>query len=208
MQKTNLSLLTLAFAAVVLTWAVLSAGASSSKENAGAVAPATSTNTAADMLELDMDQNAGVDPKKFGQNLTDYWNLLQQTNDYPRAYHYFSLLAERHPKDPTVLGQKGCSIGGLLCWLHSTGNARLLNNEQRALLDRSARSAFETALHIDPNNFTALLGYAIYEGNIPGHEAQSQALWARLDSLRADHPEYPWQLADQLKLRFKPQIGN
>jgi hypothetical protein len=207
MRKTKLSLPTFALAAVVVMSVVVSATASTASQGTNTASSTASTNTSADLLELEMDQNAGVNPKAFGQNLGDYWNVLQQTNDYPRAYHYFSLLAERHPKDATVLGQKGSAIGGLFYWLPITGNQKRLNEEQYAALDRSARSAFDTALQIDPNNFSALLGYAIYEGNTPGHDSQSQALWARLNSLRAEHPEYPWQMVDQLRLRFRPETG-
>jgi cytochrome c-type biogenesis protein CcmH/NrfG len=72
-------------------------------------------------------------------------------------------------------------------------------------LDSSARQNYARALALDPDNFSALYGYAIYESYSPNGKAHMQELLTRLNSLRSSHPQYPWQLVDYLKQHGHPQ---
>jgi cytochrome c-type biogenesis protein CcmH/NrfG len=73
------------------------------------------------------------------------------------------------------------------------------------MLDTRAHDAFEKALKLDPENFGALFGYAIFESYQPEGKARSRELFAQLDALRAGHPYYPWSYVDQMK---KQRLGN
>ena len=66
-------------------------------------------------------------------------------------------------------------------------------------LDSKARAAFDKALQIDPSNFYALFGYAIYESYNPTGAEHSKELFARLEGLRSSHPDYPWQVVEEFK---------
>ncbi len=149
--------------------------------------------------ELLMQQSIDTDRKSFGQAEGGYWKLVQEHNDFPRAYDFFSYLASTHPASADALGSQGSAIGGYLGWLASTGMAQQADGQFMGALDRKAHESFEQALKLDANNFGALLGYGIYETYKPGRMAHAKELFARLDALRSSHPEYPWQYVDQIK---------
>ena len=149
--------------------------------------------------ELVMQQSAERDSKVFAHAVGEYWNLIHKDNNYPRAYDFFAQLAAAHPSSADVLGSEGSAIGGYLGWLHTNGFAQHADQQFLASLYSKAHDAFEKALKIDPNNFAGLFGYAIYESYRPGGETHSKELFTRLDSLRASHPHYPWELVDQMK---------
>lgn len=150
------------------------------------------------MLELTMQQNAGKDGKAFGRAQGEYWSLISSQNDFPRAYNFFSNLAAAHPSSPDILGLEGSAIGGYIGWLYAAGNG---NADEHLVmtLDSKARSSFDKALQIDASNFYALFGYAIYESYNPTGAEHSKELFARLESLRASHPDYPWQVVEEFK---------
>jgi hypothetical protein len=158
-----------------------------------------SPTTALAIYELVLEQSAGNDPKAFGRTQGEYWKLITKLNDFPRAFNFFSRLAETHQSSPDVLGAEGAAIGGYMGWLYSTGTAQKVDDQFISALDVQARSAFETGLKLDPNNFACLFGYAIYETYRPGGMEHARQLFARLDTLRAAGPYYPWQYVDQVK---------
>lgn len=156
-------------------------------------------------FELIMQQSAEKDRRVFGRADGEYWDLIHKENNYPRAYDFFSQLAAAHPESADVLGSEGSAIGGYLGWLASNGLQQLADQQFIAALDNKAHYAFEKALKIDPENFGALFGYAIYESYKPEGKAHSKELFAKLDALRAGHPYYPWSYVDQMK---RQRLGN
>lgn len=156
-------------------------------------------------FELLMQQSAESDRRIFGRADGEYWDLIHKENNYPRAYDFFSQLAAAHPESADVLGSEGSAIGGYLGWLASNGLQQLADHQFIAALDNKAHDAFEKALKLDPENFGALFGYAIYESYKPDGKAHSKELFAKLDMLRAGHPYYPWSYVDQMK---KQRLGN
>jgi tetratricopeptide (TPR) repeat protein len=156
-------------------------------------------------FELIMQQSAETDRRVFGRATGEYWDLIHKQNNYPRAYDFFSQLAAAHPESADVLGSQGSAIGGYLGWLEVNGLAQLADKQFLAMLDTRAHDAFEKALKLDPENFGALFGYAIFESYQPEGKARSRELFAQLDALRAGHPYYPWSYVDQMK---KQRLGN
>ena len=157
------------------------------------------------VFELIMQQSVEKDRRMFGRADGEYWDLIQKENSYPRAYDFFAQLAAAHPESADVLGSEGSAIGGYLGWLQSKGLGQLADEQFIATLDSKAHDAFAKALKIDPENFSALFGYAIYESYKPDGKAHSKELFAKLDTLRAGHPYYPWSYVDQMK---KQRLGN
>ena len=150
-------------------------------------------------LELTMQQSIGKDAKAFGRAQGEYWSIVSTQGDFPRAYNFFSNLAVVHPSSPDVLGLEGSAIGGYIGWLYSPDAGKPVDEQFVMALDSKARASFDKALQIDTNNFTALLGYAIYESYNPTGAEHSKELFARLESLRSSHPEYPWNVVDEFK---------
>jgi hypothetical protein len=162
-------------------------------------AAAGSPTTALAIYELVIEQSAGNDPKTFGRTQGEYWKLITKLNDFPRAFDFFSRLAQTHQSSPDVLGAQGAAIGGYMGWLYSSGAAQKVDDQFISELDIQARNAFETGLKLDANNFACLFGYAIYETYRPGGMEHARQLFARLDTQRAASPYYPWQYVDQMK---------
>jgi len=156
-------------------------------------------------FELLMQQSAETDRRGFGRAMGEYWDLIHKEMNYPRAYDFFSHLAASHPASADVLGAEGSAIGGYLGWLQSKGLEQMADEQFITALDNKAHDAFEKALKIDPENFGALFGYAIYESYKPDGKAHSKELFAKLETLRAGHPYYPWSYVDQMR---KQRLGN
>ena len=161
----------------------------------------TGNNSAANLgqLELSMQQNIGKDAKTFGRAQGEYWSIIAQQQDFPRAYNFFSDLAAAHPSSPDVLGLEGSAIGGYIGWLYSPAAGKPVDEQFVIALDSKARAAFEKALQIDSSNFYALFGYAIYESYNPTGAEHSKELFARLESLKSSHPDYPWTVVEEFK---------
>jgi hypothetical protein len=150
-------------------------------------------------LELTMQQAVGKDAKAFGRAQGEYWSTIESQNDFPRAYNFFSNLAAAHPSSPDILGLEGSAIGGYIGWLYSPAAGKPVDEQFVIALDSKARASFDKALQIDPSNFYALFGYAIYESYNPTGAEHSKELFARLEGLRSSHPDYPWQVVEELK---------
>jgi hypothetical protein len=195
----TLLVLTLATSIPMLSW-----GQNNNNSNDALVQKAQSlaaSNPAGALgaYELLMQQSIEKDRRSFGQAEGGYWKLVQDRNDFPRAYDFFSYLASSHPASADALGSQGSAIGGYLGWLASSGMAQQTDSQFVSGLDRKAHESFEQALKLDANNFGALFGYAIYETYKPERMGHARELFARLDALRSSHPEYPWQYVDQMK---------
>jgi hypothetical protein len=150
-------------------------------------------------LELTMQQAVGKDAKAFGRAQGEYWSTIESQNDFPRAYNFFSNLAAAHPASPDILGLEGSAIGGYIGWLYSPAAGKPVEEQFVIALDSKARASFDKALQIDPTNFYALFGYAIYESYNPTGAEHSKELFARLEGLRSSHPDYPWQVVEEFK---------
>jgi hypothetical protein len=161
----------------------------------------TSSNPANNLgqLELSMQQNIGKDGKAFGRAQGEYWSIIESQNDFPRAYNFFSNLAAAHPSSPDVLGLEGSAIGGYIGWLYSPASGKPVDEQLVIALDSKAHTAFDKALQIDPSNFYALFGYAIYESYNPTGAEHSKELFAKLEGLRSSHPDYPWNVVEEFK---------
>jgi len=193
----------IAFAVLILTLSLISLPllaqdtSTTILQKAKVASDAGDTAVALNLLEQVMIQSAGLDRKAFGQSQGQYWPLIAKTNGFSRAYEFLGALAVNHPEVPDVLAAKGSAVGGYLGWLKSSGKAQSMTGEAFRKLDGEARTAYDRALQLDPDNFSALLGLAIYESYAPGGTEHSRALFHRLEGLRAGHPEYPWQMVDQ-----------
>lgn len=150
-------------------------------------------------LELSMQQAAGKDAKAFARAQGEYWSIIESQKDFPRAYNFFSDLAAAHPSSPDVLGLEGSAIGGYIGWLYSPAAGKPVDEQFVIALDSKAHAAFDKALQIDPSNFYALFDYAIYESYNPTGTEHSKELFARLEGLRSSHPDYPWQLVEEME---------
>jgi len=163
------------------------------------------TTLALGKLEVAMSQ-ADPETKEFGMAANDYWKLIVANNDGPRVYNFFrALTAERKTPNATLLAQRASAACYYLAWLAQANLMEGFGQSQGSQIGEQAHADFETALKLDPENFSALYGYAIYEGYRPGGQAHQKELLARLDALRASRPYYPWHLVDTLEKTGKPE---
>jgi hypothetical protein len=175
-------------------------------QQAQQAASAGENTRALGLYELALTQSADQPDSVFGPVVGQYWQLIGRTGDFPRAFDFFTTLASQE-KEPgaTLLASQASAIGGYFGWLHQNN---LMSNVPPAMLqqmDATARENYARALALDPDNFSALYGYAIYESYSPNGKAHMQQLLAKLDSLRPSHPHYPWQLVDYLEQHGHPQ---
>jgi tetratricopeptide (TPR) repeat protein len=145
------------------------------------------------LLEAAMELDSPID----GRAERDYWAQITKDGDYPRAYRFFATLAERRPKEAEVLANYANAIGGYIGWMFQHGPGAY----EFPRLDELARATYTKALALDPENFTALLGQAIYDG-LSRQPERCRADFARLDALREKHPDYPWAHADEWKAKL------
>jgi hypothetical protein len=156
-------------------------------------------------LELTMSQK-DPDGREFGMAVGDYWKLIAESNDGSRAYNYFRALnAEQKTPKATLLAMRASADCYYLGWLAQSNLMESFGRPRVAEIGAQARADYEQALKLDPENFSALYGYAAYEGYRPGAQAHQKELLARLDALRASRPYYPWQLVDTLEKTGKPE---
>lgn len=158
------------------------------------------------LYELALTQSTGQPESVFGPLDGQYWQLIAKTDDFPRARNFFSdLVAEQTRPSADLLANKANAIGGYFGWLHQNN---LIDNVPPSTLqkmDAVARASYDQALTLDPDNFSALYGYAIYESYNPNGKAHMQQLLAKLDTLRPSHPQYPWRMVDYLEKHGHPQ---
>jgi hypothetical protein len=153
-------------------------------------------------LEFTMRQ-ADPDGKEFGMAVSEYWKLITESNDGSRVYNFFRALnAEQKSPNATLLAHRASAACYYMGWLSQNESA---GQSRMAQINAQAQADFEQALKLDPENFSALYGYAVYQGYIPGGQAHQKELLTRLDALRASRPYYPWQLVDTLEKTGKPE---
>ena len=169
------------------------------------VAAQPNTTLALGKLEITMSQ-AEPDSQEFGMAVGDYWKIIAAANDGRRAYDFFrALVAERKTPNATLLAQRAASACFYIGWVAQAGLMDTVGQVRIGQISEQARTDFEDALKLDPQNFSALYGYAVYEGYRPGGQTHQKELFARLDALRASRPYYPWQMVDTLEKTGKPQ---
>jgi hypothetical protein len=158
------------------------------------------------LYELALTQSAGQPEAVFGPLDGQYWQLIAKTDDFPRARNFFNALAaEQTRPNATLLANKASAIGGYFGWLHQNNLMDSVPPSTLQQMDATARASYDQALALDPDNFSALYGYAIYESYNPNGKAHMQQLLAKLDTLRSFHPQWPWQMVDHLEKHGHPQ---
>jgi hypothetical protein len=156
-------------------------------------------------LELQLRTQAPDSPA-FGQADGAYWDAITRSQDFPRAYSFFAQLSdEAATPDATLLAAKASAQSAYLGWLYQNHLSDQAGEEMVGKLRTGAIAEFKQALAIDPDNFSALYGYATFEGYRPGGQAHQKELLAKLDTLRASKPYLPWGLVDQLEKNGKPE---
>jgi hypothetical protein len=178
-------------------------------EQAQQAASAGKTARALGLYELALSQAATQPESVFGPLDGLYWHLIVQTDDFPRAFNFFTALASQQENpDANLLASRANAIGSYIGWLYQNQIADDLPPAAVPQLDATARRNYARALALDPDNFTALYGYAIYESYRPGpnSKAHMQQLLTKLNSLRASRPHYPWPLVDYLQQHGHPQL--
>jgi hypothetical protein len=168
------------------------------------IAAQSNTALALGKLEMTMSQ-ADPDGKEFGIAVSEYWKLITESNDGSRVYNFFrALTAERKAPNATLLAMRASADCYYIGWLAQANLMDGFGQTRVAQIDAQAHADFDAALGLDPENFSALYGYAIYEGYRPGGQAHQKELLARLDALRTSRPYYPWALVDTLEKTGKP----
>jgi hypothetical protein len=193
----------LAILAAISLTPVLAQQASST---GSAAQSATQPNTTLALGKLEATMSlADPDSAEFGAAVNDYWKLIVASNDGPRVYDFFrALTAERKASSATLLAQRASAACYYMAWL-AQANLMETFGSRVTQIDAQARADFDQALKLDPENFSALYGYAIYEGYRPGGQAHQRELLNRLDAMRASRPYFPWQLVDTLEKTGKPE---
>jgi hypothetical protein len=193
----------LAILAAISLTPVLAQQASST---GSAAQSATQPNTTLALGKLEATMSlADPDSAEFGAAVNDYWKLIVASNDGPRVYDFFrALTAERKASSATLLAQRASAACYYMAWL-AQANLMETYGSRVTQIDAQARADFDQALKLDPENFSALYGYAIYEGYRPGGQAHQRELLNRLDAMRASRPYFPWQLVDTLEKTGKPE---
>jgi hypothetical protein len=172
--------------------------------NVGNVEPAATTTLTLNKLEVTMSLSS-PDSKEFGMAVAEYWQRIAEAHDGRRAYDFFSaLVAEEKTPNATLLAMRASSACFYIGWLAQANLMDAVGQPGIAKIGEQARADFERALTLDPQNFSALYSYAIYEGYRPGGQIHQKELLARLDALRASRPYLPWQIVDILEKTGKP----
>ena len=176
-------------------------------QQAQQAASAGQSSRALGLYELALTQSANQPVPVFGPPVGQYWRLIARTGDLPRAFDFFTALESQQKKpSATLLASQASATGSYIGWLYKNNLAENLPPATIQQLDSSARQNYARALALDPDNFSALYGYAIYESYRPTGKAHMQELLTKLNSLRSSHPQYPWQLVDYLEQHGRPQF--
>jgi hypothetical protein len=168
---------------------------------------ASTSNTTLTLNKLEVTISlSSPDSKEFGMAVADYWKAIAEAQDGRRAFDFFSaLVAEQKTPNATLLAMRASSACFYIGWLAQENLMDTIGRPRIAQISEQARADYEEALKLDPQNFSALYGYSIYEGYRPGGQAHQKELFARLDALRASRPYYPWQIVDTLEKTGKPE---
>lgn len=191
---------------ILLSAGAYAADVSSLTQQAQQATQKGNNSLALGLYELALTQTADQPESVFGPIDGQYWRLIAKTDDFPRALSFFSALKARQ-KSPSasLLADRASAIGGYMGWLQQNHLAASGPSSFFPQMDTTARKNYNQALALDPNSFSALYGYAIYESYIPNGKAHMQELLAKLNTLRPSHPQYPWQLVDYLAQHGHPQ---
>lgn len=190
----------------LLSAAAYAADLSSLTQQAQQAATKGNTGLALGLYELALTQSAGQPESVFGPIDGQYWRLIAKTDDFPRALNFFSALnAQQRNPSASLLADQANAIGGYMGWLQQNNLAASMSPTFFQEMDTTARKDYNQALALDPDNFSALYGYAIYESYSPNGKAHMQELLAKLNALRPSHPQYPWQMVDYLEQHGHPQ---
>ncbi|MHB1937939.1 MAG: hypothetical protein ACYCOR_15320 [Acidobacteriaceae bacterium] len=139
-----------------------------------------------------VDQPASVSGPLQGQ----YWQLIGQSGDFPRAFDFFTaFVSEQKSPSADMLANKASATGAYFGWLAKNNLIATMPPASLRQMDAAARQDYNRARALDPDSFSALYGFAIYESYSPNGKAHMQQLLAKLNTLRSSHPHYPWQLA-------------
>jgi tetratricopeptide (TPR) repeat protein len=178
-------------------------------QQAKQAAAAGHTAQALGLYELALTQSANQPASVSGPLEGQYWALIGRTNDFPRALEFFTaFVSEQKSPSADLLANKANATGGYFGWLAKNNLLATMPPAMLQRMDASARQDYKRALTLDPDNFSALYGYAIYESYSPNPNAKAhmQQLLTKLNSLRSSHPHYPWQLVDYLEQHGHPQF--
>jgi hypothetical protein len=178
-------------------------------QQAKQAAAAGQTAQALGLYELALTQSAGQPHAVFGPLVGQYWELIGQSGDFPRVLDFFTaFVSEQKNPDADLLANKASATGGYFGWLAKNNLIATVPQSTLQKMDASARTDYNRALTLDPDNFSALYGFAIYESYSPDPNAKAhmQQLLTRLNALRSSHPQYPWQLVDYLQTHGHPQF--
>lgn len=132
-------------------------------------------------------------PAVFGPAAGRYWQSISQTGDWGRAYDFFARLKTEYPDDSDVLANYGNAIGGLFGMLGPAYGNKLSSGFYESF-GKSAMQAYAHALNIQPDNFTALLGRAIFLSYTPDGMTKAETGFKHILSLRKSRPYYPYAL--------------
>lgn len=202
--------LTATLAALVFTasagWA---ANTSPLTQQAQKAAQAGQTNYALSLYELALTESVHQPQSVFGPLEGQYWQLTAKTQNIPRAFSFFTALAaeQGHP-GANLLADKASITGMYIGWLYQHDLEGDISQARLGQMDATERRDYGRALALDPDNFSALYGYAVYESysHTPGSQAHMKELLKRLDALRASHPHYPWRMVDYLETHGHPEM--
>lgn len=178
-------------------------------QQAKQAASAGNTSQALGLYELALTQSADQPHSVSGPIIGQYWALVGRTGDFPRALDFFTaFVSEQKNPDADLLANKASATGGYFGWLAKNNLIATMPQSTLQKMDTSARQDYNRALTLDPNNFSALYGFAIYESYSPAPNAKAhmQQLLTRLNALRSSHPQYPWALVDYLQTHGHPQF--
>jgi hypothetical protein len=174
-------------------------------QDASAVQAAPASAKDLGQLEFQMRMHVPDSPA-FGQADGAYWKAIGESQDFARAYSFFAQLSDEAAKpDATLLAAKASAQGAYISWLYQNHLVDQAGEGFVKKLMTSSVAEFKQALEIEPDNFSALYGYAIFEGYRPGGQAHQKELLAKLDTLRAAEPYLPWALVDQLEKTGRPE---
>lgn len=198
------------FAALIFTAAASQASDSSAiAQKAQQAASAGHTTAALGYYELALTESVNQPMSIFGPLEGRYWQLIVKTDNFPRAMSFYTALVSQQ-KNPNseVLANKANAIGGYFGWLAQNKLFATVDPAAVTELDATARKDYARALQLNPDSFSALYGYAVYESYspAPNGKAHMHELLQRLNSLRSSHPHYPWSLVDYLQTHGRPQM--
>lgn len=198
------------FATLIFTAAASQAADMSAiTQKAQQAASAGHTANALGLYELALSESVNQPMSVFGPLEGQYWRLIVKTDNFPRAMSFYTaLVSEQKSANAELLANKANAIGGYFGWLAQNKLFATVNPATVTELDTTARKDYARALQLNPDSFSALYGYAVYESYspAPNGKAHMHELLQRLNSLRSSHPHYPWSLVDYLQTHGHPQM--